>query len=105
MERMDCLTLARAYSDRGNAYLCKGEYDKAGADCSEAIRLNPTDATAYANRGTAYLCKGEYDKAIANSTEAIRLDPTLAWAHADLVVAYGAQRGSRPRQGGSRPSG
>jgi formylglycine-generating enzyme required for sulfatase activity len=54
----------------------KGEYDKAIADCTEAIRLDPKHVEAYHNRGVAYWNKGEYDKAIADFTEAIRLEPT-----------------------------
>ncbi len=61
--------------NRGNAYAGKGEYDKAIAEYTEAIRLDPTLAQAYYNRGFAYLNKGDYDKAIAEFTEAIRLHP------------------------------
>ena len=40
-----------AYCNRGVAYANKGDYDKAIADCNEAIRLDPKDAVAYCNRG------------------------------------------------------
>src|SRR5262245_19162442 len=52
---------AWAYSNRGAAYLNKGEHDSAVADYSEAIRLKPSDAAAHAWRGTAYYAKGDYD--------------------------------------------
>ena len=64
------------------AYGNKGEHDKAIADYTEAIRLNPKYAEAYYNRGVAYEDKGEHDKAIADFTEAIRLDPKYAKAYA-----------------------
>ena len=35
----------------GNAYRHKGEHDKAIADCTEAIRLDPKVARAYSDRG------------------------------------------------------
>ena len=56
----------------------KGDLDKAVADFSEAIRLNPGDPFAYVNRGCAYGEKGDFDKAIADSTEAIRHYPGFA---------------------------
>ena len=45
---------AEIYIDRGIAYENKGEYDKAIADYTEAIRLDPKDAKAYCSRGWAY---------------------------------------------------
>ena len=64
-------------SQPGRAYAKKGDYDKAIADYTEAIRLDPKNAEAYCNRGHAYEEKGDYDKAIADCTEAIRLDPKV----------------------------
>ena len=58
-----------------------GDCEKAIADYTEAIRLDPKDAKAYYNRGVAYGEKGERDKAIADFTEAIRLNPKMAWAY------------------------
>jgi tetratricopeptide (TPR) repeat protein len=77
---------ARTYYNRGNAHSKLGEYDKAIADYTEAIRairINPDNAKAYVNRavamllnrGNAYTMLGEYDKAIADYTEAIRIKP------------------------------
>ena len=64
------------------------EHDKAIADYTEAIRLNPKDADAYYNRGLAYWNKGKFDKAIAEYTEAIRLNPKLAEAYYSRGFAY-----------------
>ena len=41
----------------------KGEHDKAIADCTEAIRLDPKYAKAYYNRGWAYGRQGDKTKA------------------------------------------
>ena len=66
--------------ESGDIHFRRGEYDKAIADYTEAIRLNPKDAEERCNRGSVRYAKGEYDKAIADCTEAIRLDPRLAAA-------------------------
>jgi tetratricopeptide (TPR) repeat protein len=66
------------YFKSGNAYNNKGDYDRAIADYTEALRLDPNLVAAYFNRGDAYRNKGDYDRAIADYTEALRLDPNLA---------------------------
>jgi tetratricopeptide (TPR) repeat protein len=43
-----------------------GGYDKAIAEYTKAIKLDPNDAGAYFNRGIAYGYKGDYDQAIAD---------------------------------------
>jgi tetratricopeptide (TPR) repeat protein len=72
---------ASAFTDRGEAWFLKGELDKAIADYTEAIRLDPQDAAAFHNRGLAWSNKQEHDQAIADFNEAIRLDPQLASAY------------------------
>jgi len=74
---------AKAYFNRGLAYSSKKDYDRAIADYSEAIKLDPTYSRAYANRGFGYYNKKDYDRAIADFSEAIRLDPKYAWAYAN----------------------
>ena len=54
------------YQDRGLAWNEKTEYDKALADYTEAIRLDPKSAAAYNDRGWVWTAKKEYDKAIAD---------------------------------------
>ena len=66
---------AIAYCNRAFAYAAKKDNDRAIADYSEAIRLNPNLASAYYNRGNAYSHKGDNDRAIADYSEAIRLNP------------------------------
>jgi tetratricopeptide (TPR) repeat protein len=77
-----------AYFCRGCAYMTKGDHDKAIADFTEAIRLNPGNqpgvgkpqirdaAAALTNRGCEYAEKFEYDKAIADYEAALRLEPS-----------------------------
>ena len=52
------------------SYAKKGEYDRAIADYTEAIRLNREPVGPYSNRGSAYEKKGELDKALADFREA-----------------------------------
>jgi tetratricopeptide (TPR) repeat protein len=66
----------------------KGELDRAIADCSEAIRLDPTSADAYFNRAGAYSRQGDPGRAIADFTEVIRLRPSDADAYVNRVAAY-----------------
>ena len=81
-----------AYCDRGRSCLEKGDNDKAIAEYTEAIRLDPKRAKAYNDRGVAYRNAGEYDKAISDCNEAARLDPQLADA---FLIRGDAYRGKR----------
>ena len=76
-----------AYTNRGNAYDDKGEVDRAIADYTKAIALDPNYAFAYNNRGLTYEKKGEIDRAIADYTKAIALDPNDATAYTNRGVA------------------
>ena len=82
----------RAYYTQGEAYRMQGDYDRAIADASEAVRLDPTDAFAYGTRGDAYRMKGEYDRAVADLMEALRLAPGNDWANKQLERAKRGQR-------------
>jgi tetratricopeptide (TPR) repeat protein len=56
-----------------SAYNIGGDHDRAIAENSIAIRLNPQDAIAYNNRGRAYQYLHKYDEALRDYDEAIRL--------------------------------
>jgi lipoprotein NlpI len=79
---------AIVFSSRGLAWSDKKDYDRAIADYTEAIRLNPQDAQAFYNRGVAWHFKKDYDRAIADYTEAIRLNPQLVKVFNDRGVAW-----------------
>jgi tetratricopeptide (TPR) repeat protein len=54
---------AKAYNNRGIAYIWKKQYDLAIADLSKAIELDPKNGKAYNNRAVVYSYQGEADKA------------------------------------------
>jgi len=77
---------AIAYTNRGKAYFAKGNKDRAFADYTLAIELNPLPASdpnsnVYLVRGIAFESKGDETRAIADYDAAIRLDPYNATAY------------------------
>ena len=80
--------LAWAFNNRCRAYNDNNETDRAIADCTDAIRLDPNYIAAYNNRGAEYQDKKDYDRAIADYNEAIRLDPNYAGAYDNRGIAY-----------------
>ena len=84
----------------------KGEFDKAIADYTKAIRLDPEVATMLTPIAACLPTEGPPDTAIADYTEAIRINPKDDWAYNNRGNAY---RKARARQGHCRlyrrPSG
>ena len=83
---------------RGDAWESKGEFDKAIADFTDAIRLCPFEAFERRRRGDAWQAKGELDKAIEDYDEAIRLDPELQRRVPDAEATPGYPRTNSKRQ-------
>jgi tetratricopeptide (TPR) repeat protein len=80
-------TSSTAWSQRGLVWHELRKYDKAIADFSEAIRLDPRSAHL-TSRGTTWLAKKEYDKATTDLSEAIRLDPKSGRAYCHRGAAW-----------------
>jgi tetratricopeptide (TPR) repeat protein len=59
-----------SYYNRGAAHGLKGDVDRAIADYTKAIVLNPNYAPAYNSRGRAYASKGDYIRAVDDVTKA-----------------------------------
>jgi tetratricopeptide (TPR) repeat protein len=53
----------------------KGDFDRAIADYSEAIKINPNYAIAYSNRGNLLEARGRREEAIADFRRALAIDP------------------------------
>jgi tetratricopeptide (TPR) repeat protein len=78
------------YFYRGNAYLPKGDYDRALADLNRSIKLQPALAEAYANRVLVQMVKNDYTQALADANQAVKLKPDLAIAHNNRGIIYAA---------------
>ena len=83
--------LAVAFTNRGLAYKRKGQWDRAIADYSEAIRLKSDDAQVFNNRGNAFYYNGQLNRAIKDYDDAIRLQPDLAVAFSNRGNVYRKQ--------------
>jgi tetratricopeptide (TPR) repeat protein len=60
---------------RGAKWRDKGDLDRAVADYSEAIRIDPQLAVSYSGRASTLLRRKDYEGAIADFDEAMRLRP------------------------------
>jgi tetratricopeptide (TPR) repeat protein len=79
---------AQSYYESGFAAQMKNDFDKAIADYTQAIRLDPNYEIAYQSRGALYNFKGDYDKAIADNTQAIRINPNGPFNYSNRATAY-----------------
>jgi len=81
-------SLAVAFHYRGNAYLERGDYDRAIADLAQAIRLNAGLPQSFYDRGRAYLAKNDDRRAIQDFDQTIRLNPDIPEVYDSRGVAY-----------------
>jgi tetratricopeptide (TPR) repeat protein len=85
-----CIT----YNNRASAWHSKGDSDKAIADWTKVIEINPQFTgtyyiSAYYSRGVAWYYKGDSNKAIADLTKAIEINPQHASAYHNRGLAWG----------------
>ena len=73
---------------RGTIHSNNKDYDRAIANFSEAIRLDPNSADAYVLRGIVYKNKENYEQAISDLTKAIAIDPNDAGIFKVRGMAY-----------------
>ncbi len=80
--------VAVAYNNRGNAYVRRGDFERAIQDYDQALKVDTNYAKAFNNRGVAYGKTGQHDLAIRDLDEAIRLDPNYANAFANRAESH-----------------
>ena len=78
----------REIIERADERVRAGEIDRAIAEYSSALRLEPANVSVLNNRAYGYWSKGETELAIADYSEAIRLDPNNVIALSNRAVAY-----------------
>ena len=71
---------AGAYYSQGVDWENKGDYERAIANYSKAIEIDPKLPVSYKLRARLYEKKSRYDKAISDYTQAIELNPKDAEA-------------------------
>jgi lipoprotein NlpI len=69
--------LAADHFFRGFTYTNKRDYQRAIADYTETLRLEPRHLLSYGYRADAYYANKDYDRAIADYTAAFEIDPKL----------------------------
>ncbi|MEJ2180223.1 MAG: tetratricopeptide repeat protein [Gammaproteobacteria bacterium] len=74
--RVQGTALAEIYRERGIHYADLGHYDKAVADFTNAVELNPNYVTAYINRANAFAKLEQYKAAYQDFAIAQKLSPT-----------------------------
>ena len=79
---------ANTHSDRGEAFLNKGRYNKAIAEFQRAIALDPNYEKAHYGIGLVYLHSKRYTHAIDAFQQAINQNPNYKEAHHGLGRAY-----------------
>lgn len=80
---------ADAYFWRGVALVATRQYDRALADFTQVITLNPNDVQALSNRGLVYRRLKQYELALKDLNQAIEIDPAYApgWLSRGTVFA------------------
>src|SRR5262249_11067389 len=77
------------YRDRGNVGLVRKQYDKAVADYSKAIELDPTYAVPWLQRGRTWAAQQDYGKALADYEKAVAVAPqdaSAAYLYTNLAL-------------------
>jgi len=80
--------IAETYYKSARAAYDSKDYNKAIADCTQAIQLNQNYYDAYFMRALAYSGKGDYDSTIADYTQALRLNPASNVVYWNRSIAY-----------------
>ena len=80
--------LAIIYDNRGVEYYNKQDWDRAIADFTMTIKIDPKYHEGWGDRGVTYYKKGDNDLALKDLDQAIRLDPKYVKALYNRGVIY-----------------
>ncbi|MFW6107645.1 MAG: tetratricopeptide repeat protein [bacterium] len=87
----DCLAKneknPRAHNNLGNAYLRRGNLERARAEFKRAMELMPGVAEVHYNMGALHIKKEQYDRAVQHLEVAVKAKPEMARAHNALGSA------------------
>jgi uncharacterized protein (TIGR02996 family) len=78
---------ARLHAHLADYHRRHGDYTRAVAEYTEALKLQPGSASDYRMRGRCHYQQGEYAQALADYNEALRLEPGGAESHSDRADA------------------
>jgi len=87
---------AEVYYKRGKEFRNARDWDKAIAEYTRAISINPNHLNAYWDRGWCYEQKKEWDQMLADYTAALRINPNEPKLVMNIGVYYG-KTGDRER--------
>jgi len=82
---------AVAYFNRGKEFYGKGNFNKAIAEFTQAVRLDPNNATYYQRRGTAFYMKKDYNMAIMDYSKMLQLNPGFMNGYVARGIVYSAK--------------
>ena len=83
--------LHEGYFKRGDVYERTSDYDRAIADYTAVLSIQPDNVIALKRRADAFLCKGDLDRAVTDWEAVLGLDPHDAVAERNLAVAQQRQ--------------
>jgi tetratricopeptide (TPR) repeat protein len=73
--------LAKAYLNRGAAYVFSEKYQESLPDFGKAVSLDPKEKFSYYFRGIAYHSLGQQDSALKDLNQTIKMQPSFAMAY------------------------
>jgi tetratricopeptide (TPR) repeat protein len=80
--------LAAAYFFRGAANVAKNDFDRAIADYTQAITIDPTESDYLNSRAAIYEQKNDMTRAMADYDAAIKLNPKSAYAYNNRGASF-----------------
>ena len=86
--RADLSEKVQKHMDKGAAAIKVQDFDRALAEFTEAIRLDPKNILLYHSRAAAYHAKGDFAKVIADCTHILKANPRDSYALGNRGVAY-----------------